>query len=1113
MLPWKKIFCVFCSLSFITLATLTTAAASETKNTASQRIELTARRTANSKTYRNPNGTDTVYVSSVPIHYKNTKGKWEDIDIRPVATDDRKDVDGDGQAFGYKVVKNNFETYFPKQSNSWVRLKSGDSVLEYKLESGKKHSFQKRQHGFAVQGVFNNCDVQYELKPDVFKEDIVLRNSSAPRTFEYSIRLKNLNIAQNDDGSISFKNNSGTETFKMSPIIMYDSNEAFSKDIKVQLKKEKGLYHLIITPDTKWLSSSDRVYPVTIDPDTWAVGTSSDCSMYIPCNYVSSGNNLGNAETRNYDVQASYSVSVANKPGSHGSKLLGTYYNYRVNDTPDFKIYPVDKYDVNANTESLGSAIISESFYGSTHSNSFTIKAGKFYKIVLNTGEYEKVFMYVPTGSKSHFSCSFSITYQNETVSPKAPLITTLAPETYGTSLTLNWAAPADEINTDAPSDRTYSSAIKNYIVERSTNSSFTTNIVDTTVAGTITSLSVTGLSYGTTYYFRVYARDEEGNPTNTNLWTSTNLSGIRWSTITQTKCIQGTAISYAPPVINNIVPGNLMHTDNCYYTSSKNPTISWTNPSNWPAASTVTSAQLFTKIAGGGNHSTGLKSDGTIWAWGYNAYGQLGDGTTASRSTPVQVMANSTTPLADIIAIAGGSSHSIALKSDGTVWSWGYNDYGQLGDGTTSNHSNPVQVMIDSVTPLTGVIAIAGGSSHSIALKSDGTVWSWGYNNYGQLGGGTTTNHSSPVQVMINATTPLTDIIAIGCGSSQTVAVKSDGTVWAWGYNNYGQLGDGTTTNRSNPVEVMIHGTTPLANIIAIGCGNSQTVALKNDGTVWAWGFNNYGQLGNGPTPIYINPVQVMINATTPLTNIIAIGCGSSHTIALKSDKTVWAWGYNNYGQLGDGTTTNRSNPVQVLVDSTTPLTDIIAIAGGSSHSLALKTDSTLWTWGYDNYGQLGIGSTVNKPCATSLNPSKLIIAPYTDVAGTTSYLPLYLNYSQTSAQTNWILPEGKYLVNVGITTNNSAWLWSAGQLLTIDTTPPTITLTPETANGNTVDLYFSSNEDVRWELYWGSSPDNIAYLTGKTTYETYGGVNSVYQGHRCGFICRKALLLFQML
>ena len=214
-----------------------------------------------------------------------------------------------------------------------------------------------------------------------------------------------------------------------------------------------------------------------------------------------------------------------------------------------------------------------------------------------------------------------------------------------------------------------------------------------------------------------------------------------------------------------------------------------------------------------------GETTSGKVWTWGWNGSGQLGDGTTTSRYTPIQVSG-----LVDVIGIAGGSNYSIVLKSDGTVWAWGDNWSGKLGDGTTTQRNTPVQV-----SGLMGVTAIATKDTYTVTLKNDGTVWAWGYNGGGRLGDGTTTSRYTPVQV-----SGLTNVISIGAGNSHSMAIKNDGTVWAWGYNLYGQLGDGTTTNKYTPVQV-----SGLTGVTLITGGYYYTVVLKNDGTVWSWGRN----------------------------------------------------------------------------------------------------------------------------------------------------------------------------------------------------------------------------------------------------------------------------------
>ena len=294
-------------------------------------------------------------------------------------------------------------------------------------------------------------------------------------------------------------------------------------------------------------------------------------------------------------------------------------------------------------------------------------------------------------------------------------------------------------------------------------------------------------------------------------------------------------------------------------------------------------------KISAGGYHSIALKSIGTIYTWGNNWDGQLGDGSTTEQNTPVYVDG-----LSNVISIAGGYLHSLALKSDGTVWTWGNNTYGQLGDDSTADKTIPTE--IDGISE---VSAIASGYYHTIVLKSDGTVWTWGDNSFGQLGNGTNANSSTPVNV-----SGLDNVIGIAGGYWHTIALKSDGSVWTWGNNNHGQLGDGTTTNNNTPV--LVDG---LTDVIAIAGGYYHTAALKSDGTVWTFGDNHYGQLGNGDNTD--SNITVQVSSISGI--VTAIAGGLWHTIAVRSDGTVWTWGNNFNGQLGDGTHDRRNTPVQI--------------------------------------------------------------------------------------------------------------------------------------------------------------------------------------------------------
>ena len=270
-------------------------------------------------------------------------------------------------------------------------------------------------------------------------------------------------------------------------------------------------------------------------------------------------------------------------------------------------------------------------------------------------------------------------------------------------------------------------------------------------------------------------------------------------------------------------------------------------------------------------------------------------------------------------------------------VWAWGRNG-GKLGDCTTTERTTPVQV-----SNLSGVTDVAGGYGHSLAVKDDGTAWAWGANQYGQLGDGTTLYPSGyrPTPVKVSDLSGVTDVAA---GYEHSLALKDDGTVWAWGHNWAGQLGDGTTTpypsGRPTPVKV-----SGLSGVTEISSGADYSLAVKDDGTVWAWGANGSGVLGDGTYTNRTTPVRV-----SGLSGVTDVWAGSGHSLAVKADGTVWAWGTNYYGRLGDGTSTDRLTPVKV-----SGLSGVTDVAGGTYHSLALKGDGTVWAWGWNGYAQVG--------------------------------------------------------------------------------------------------------------------------------------------------------------
>ncbi|MCN9243593.1 Ig-like domain repeat protein [Streptomyces sp. RY43-2] len=349
----------------------------------------------------------------------------------------------------------------------------------------------------------------------------------------------------------------------------------------------------------------------------------------------------------------------------------------------------------------------------------------------------------------------------------------------------------------------------------------------------------------------------------------------------------------------------------------------------NTPVAVDLPAGTQLTAVAGGGEHSLGLTSDGRVLAWGGNFFGQLGDGTLTDRLTPVTVDLPAGT---QVTAIAAGLNFSLALTSDGHVLAWGENVNGQLGDGTTTNRLTPVEVHLPAGTQIT---AIAAGERHSLAVTSDGRVFAWGRNDLGQLGDGTTIFRTTPVETLLPAGVQAT---AVAGGEGHSLAVTSDGRVFAWGWNAFGQLGDGTTINRLTPVEVHLPvGTHAVA--VAAGNDSRHSLALTSDGGVLAWGLNSSGQLGDGTTTNRLTPVEALLPVGTQVT---AISAGNVHSLALASDGRVLAWGGNTFGQLGDGTNITRLTPVETLIPADVHAT---AISAGGLHSLASAVRGTSTT------------------------------------------------------------------------------------------------------------------------------------------------------------------------
>lgn len=315
----------------------------------------------------------------------------------------------------------------------------------------------------------------------------------------------------------------------------------------------------------------------------------------------------------------------------------------------------------------------------------------------------------------------------------------------------------------------------------------------------------------------------------------------------------------------------------------------------SWSPTQTIAGGYNWSSIESNATDSLlAIKTDGTLWAWGGNNKGKLGDGTESNKSSPVQTIDGGS----DWQSASIGFRHAAGIKNNGTLWTWGDNTWGQLGTNNTTHRSSPAQ----SVSTATDWKQVKCGTYHSIAVRLDGTLWTWGHNARGQLGDNTILHRSSPVQTAAGGA----NWRLVAAGSYHNAAIKDDGSLWTWGRNNNGQLGDNTTASRSSPVETISGGN----DWKLVACGDYHTVAIKLDGTLWGWGEGSYGRLGNNNTASRSSPVQTVSGGN----NWKIVACGAYHTAAIKTDGSLWNWGRGGNGQLGTGINTSRSSPVQTL-------------------------------------------------------------------------------------------------------------------------------------------------------------------------------------------------------
>ena len=476
-------------------------------------------------------------------------------------------------------------------------------------------------------------------------------------------------------------------------------------------------------------------------------------------------------------------------------------------------------------------------------------------------------------------------------------------------------------------------------------------------------------------------------------------------------------------------------------------------------------------QVAAGYSHTAAVTKDGDLYMWGYNNYGQLGVYSNADSKIPIKVNnSSSTLPEKSVKYVALGYYHSAAITKDGSLYIWGCNSYGQLGDGTTTDRYTPIKIMDN-------VASVSLGDYHSAAVTKDGSLYMWGYNYRGRLGDGTTTGRYTPVKIMDN-------VASVSLGSGHSAAITKDGSLYMWGYNYYEQLGDGTTTDRYTPVKIM-------DNVASVSLGDFYSAAITKDGSLYMWGNNGYGQLGDGTTAKKTRPQRVA-------SNVQSVELGNIHTTVISKDGGLYTWGDNRNGRLGNGTTIDSSSPIKIM-------NDVVDCAGGGSHTIALKKDGTVYAWGCNDCGQLGDDTTTYRT-----SPVAIQIYDHTNVLKSTKKSSESVSASSGQHTSKFAGYNANGIYNFyALKDKNADKLLSDDNILYVDQVRAdsngniSVTYTPKTAYDSPYEFVASitqvniSNADVSAENFtYNGKLQTVEPVVKVNGYTLYSGIDYTLSG-----------------